>query len=321
MTRCRKELVCIDTTPYYHVGSRCVRRAFLCGFDNESQRSYEHRKQWLVDRIRLLSTVFAIDICAYAIMSNHYHLVVKLCPEQADNWSNSEVLTRWTSLCKGPLLVQKERKGEPLLPIEQEALTSYINVYRQRLTSLSWFMKFLNEHIAKAANKEDNCTGHFWEARFNSQSLPTDEALLACMVYVDLNPVRANIAATPEDSCFTSIKERIKPVFNPDPAIREQIEHHQLSHFKFVLKPLKPFSDDDKNTKDQLPYSFRDYLQLIDWTGRAVRNDKRGSISSTLPPILTRLKVDTNEWFLKATSFERWHRSKRQKSKLATSNA
>ena len=85
MTRQRKELVSIDDTPYYYVTSRCVRRTYLCGFDSHISTSYEHRRQWIVERIRLLSSVFAIDIAAYAVMSNHYHLVIKLSPEQADD--------------------------------------------------------------------------------------------------------------------------------------------------------------------------------------------------------------------------------------------
>lgn len=315
MARCRSELVSLDKTPYYHVGSRCVRRAFLCGFDEESQRSYQHRKQWLVDRIRLLSSVFAIDICAYAVMSNHYHLVVKLCPDQTEHWSNAEILNRWTSLCKGPLLVQKSVKSERLSVVEQETLSNYINVYRQRLTSLSWFMKFLNEHIARAANNEDKCTGHFWEARFNSQGLPTNEALLACMVYVDLNPVRASIAKTPESSDYTSLQERIKHAFNPKVAIKEQIDNKQLCHFNIPIKPLAPFLGNGNTNLSNIPFSFKDYLLLVDWTGRAVRNDKRSAINENLPPILTRINTNNEEWLIQATGFEKWYRTKRNKVK------
>jgi hypothetical protein len=82
-------------------------------------------------------------------------------------------------------------------------------------------MKCLNQPIAKMANKEDNCTGHFWEARFKSQALLTEEALITCMAYVDLNPIRALMANTPETSEHTSIKERIKPEFDLE-HVREQ---------------------------------------------------------------------------------------------------
>jgi REP element-mobilizing transposase RayT len=166
MTRPRKELVSISDTPYYHIVSRCVRRAFLCGFDQQSQHDYEHRRQWIEDRIRLLSSLFTIDICAYAVMSNHYHIVVKLDPSQAKEWSNADVINRWTSMFKGPLLIQRQQQGHSLSVAEKNTVNDIIDVWRRRLTDLSWFMKCLNESIAKQANKEDNCTGHFWDKFF-----------------------------------------------------------------------------------------------------------------------------------------------------------
>ena len=78
MTRARRDQVSLDSTPYYHCICRCVRRAFLCGEDSQSGRNFDHRKQWLVDRIKFLASIFSIDISAYAVMSNHYHLVVKV---------------------------------------------------------------------------------------------------------------------------------------------------------------------------------------------------------------------------------------------------
>ena len=114
MTRPRKELVSIDDTPYYHVVSRCVRRTFLCGIDQSTGNNYEHRRQWIENRIRLLSSIFAVNICAYSVMSNHIHLTLQLCPDEADAWSVNDVLKRWTSLFKGPYLVQQWQRGEQL---------------------------------------------------------------------------------------------------------------------------------------------------------------------------------------------------------------
>ncbi len=74
MTIARSRQISLADTPYYHVVSRCVRRAFLCGQDDHSGQSYEHRRQWVADKLGQLSQVFAIGICAYAVMSNHYHL-------------------------------------------------------------------------------------------------------------------------------------------------------------------------------------------------------------------------------------------------------
>jgi REP element-mobilizing transposase RayT len=173
MTQARKTLVSLADTPYYHLITRCVRRTFLCGVDNTSGKNYEHRRQWIEDRIRVLSTLFAIDLCAYAVLSNHIHIVAKLCPEQSEKWSTDETLQRWTSLFKGPLLVQKYLKGDDLLDIEQQMINETAEVYRKRLSSVSWFMKCLNEPIARAANKEDKCSGHFWDRFLLLQNLHT----------------------------------------------------------------------------------------------------------------------------------------------------
>jgi hypothetical protein len=124
-------------------------------------------------------------------MSNHYHLVVKL--GRADHWSEQEVMQRWLILHKGPLLVQRYQKGEALDQAGRHTISEIIELWRRRLQSLSWFTKCLNEPIARMANAEDHCTGHFWESRFKSQALLTEEALLSCMAYVDLNPVRAGL--------------------------------------------------------------------------------------------------------------------------------
>ncbi|MFK8012827.1 MAG: hypothetical protein AB8B80_12360, partial [Marinicellaceae bacterium] len=75
MTLARKQLISIEDTPYYHIVTRCVRRAFLCGKDKYSGNCYEHRRKQIVDRIKHLTECFNIDVCAYAVMSNHYHLV------------------------------------------------------------------------------------------------------------------------------------------------------------------------------------------------------------------------------------------------------
>lgn len=112
MTRPRSTLVSLSDTPWYHLVNRCVRRAFLCGEDALTGISYEHRRGWIVERIKQLSAVFAVDVAAYAVMSNHYHLVVRVDAERAQAWSQDEVLNRWTQLFEGPLLVRQVLAGK-----------------------------------------------------------------------------------------------------------------------------------------------------------------------------------------------------------------
>ena len=308
MTRPRKVLISLADTPYYHITSRCVRRAFLCGVDHYSGQSYEHRRQWVVDRIRLLSSLFAIDVCAYAVMNNHYHLVLKLCPEQIDGLADDDVMDRWCALFKGPLLIQRYRDGEDLKPFERNTVSDIVNVWRSKLASISWFMRCLNQPIARQANLEDKCTGKFWESRFSSQALKSEEALLSCMAYVDLNPVRAGISDTPESSSYTSFRERLESKFDLQQAIDEQTESGDLLDFMTPLKPLLPFETRlIDNWQAGIVFNFEDYLNLVDWTGRIIRSDKRGHIEEHLPPILARLEISADQWCMNTTQFEIIH--------------
>ena len=308
MTQPRKALISLDDTPYYHITSRCVRRAFLCGVDPYSGCDYEHRRQWVVDRIRLLSSLFAIDVCAYAVMSNHYHLVLKLCPEQFDDLDDDDIMARWCALFKGPLLVQRYRRGKRLSSPELSTLQDIVQIWRTKLASISWFMRCLNQPIARQANLEDGCRGKFWECRFHSQALKSEEALLSCMTYVDLNPIRAQMADSPETSEYTSIRERIHPEFDLTQAIKTQIEQGDLLDFKTALKPLLHFEAGITNQPQSgILFAYQDYLQLIDWTGRAIRDDKRGFIDRDLPPILNRLQISPEQWLMNTTKFESIH--------------
>ena len=285
MTVARSSLVSMAATPYYHVIGRCVRRAFLCGVDALSGRSYEHRRGWIVERLALLSSVYAIEICAYAVMSNHYHLVVKLSSQVTDTWSNNQVLDRWCSLYAGHPLIQRYRSGESLSNGELTVVSDLVDRYRQRLADLSWFMRSLNHDIARRANAEDNCTGHFWEGRFKSQALLDEQALISCMAYVDLNPIRASIADTPEQSDYTSIQQRINGLKKD--TTTKLINTEPLSNAVPRLLVFSARLGDDHG----LPFSLVDYLELIDWSGHAIHPQKQDKIADDDPPILLRLGI------------------------------
>jgi REP element-mobilizing transposase RayT len=288
MTYARKSLVSLTDTPYYHVVARCVRRAWLWGYDEYAKRDYTHRKAWVLERLNLLARIFAIDICAYAVMSNHYHLVVHVNRSAAMRWSNEEVATRWGAIFGVPPLVERWLSGAASAA-ETEVAHQLLGCWRQRLHDISWFMRSLNEHLARRANAEDQCTGRFWEGRFKSQALLDESGLLTAMAYVDLNPIRARIATTPEKSEFTSIYERIR-------ALHPRSDGSLVADQSSTV-PLMGFRS-NVETDNSIPYGLEDYLELVDWSGRAIRADKRGSIRVDLPAILQRLSIDAEAWQL-----------------------
>jgi len=309
MPKPRESLISLDATAYYHCISRCVRRAFLCGEDAYTGRSFEHRRDWIEERLLELGQVFAIEICGYSIMATHSHTVLHVDPRLAESWSTQEVVERWHQLFSGTELSERYLREEPLLEVEQQQLEDLAEIWRERLTSVSWFMRCLNEHIARKANEEDQCTGHFWESRFKSQALLDEQAVLACLAYVDLNPVRAALAETPEDSDYTSIQRRIRIL----QAASEPSERTSGAAAVENAPPppptqppeLYPFVGGLREAMPEgIPFHLADYLELVNWTGRAVREDKRGAIADDLPPILDRLGISLPAWLQLASEFE-----------------
>ena len=294
MTRPRSTLVSVADTPYYHCIGRCVRRALLCGKDPVSGKSFDHRKKRILERLSLLTDTFAVDLCAYALMSNHYHLVLRIDPTRANAWTDVEVVERWRRLYSGPAFVLAFLNGIPLQPGEQAKLIELIAVWRQRLADLSWFMRCLNEHIARLANAEDRCTGRFWEGRFKSQALLDQEALLTVMAYVDLNPVRAGLASSIERSTFTSGQQRLLSV------VRQN--HRRTDAAKPALLPFTQVIRGDKDTG--LPFNLQDYLDLLDTSGRQVNPNKRGAIPASTPKLLAVLGLNTEVWLRTVTELQ-----------------
>lgn len=194
MATARHRVVDSDRNGFYHCIGRCVRQYELCGRDPTSGRDLNYRKQWIVDRARVLSQLFAVDILTPAVMSNHYHLVLKVRPEDVREWSDREVIRRWLQI--SDLWSLDQTITEPAAEHVDEALADKPRVaeLRLRLGSISWYMKYLNEYIARCANREDDCRGHFWSGRFGCRRLMDERSLLTCMMYVDLNPVRAGLA-------------------------------------------------------------------------------------------------------------------------------
>ena len=243
----------------YHVCSRCVRRAWLCGTDELTGYNFDHRRDWLEQRILKLADVFAIDLYGYAVMSNHYHIVLRVDPAKVARWSNEEVAERWQFVCPSYSKLEDRKLRE----LHKRALledTERVLELRQRLASLSWFMRFINDPLARLANNEDNCTGRFWEGRFKSQQLLDENAILAAMVYVDLNPVRADIANDVTEAKYTSLHKRLTQSQDDKPLTAINPPHAAL-----------PFD-----------YTLADYIELAHWTVSAQQH-KQSEPSKRIP--------------------------------------
>ncbi|MEQ1513209.1 MAG: hypothetical protein ABL934_11105 [Lysobacteraceae bacterium] len=272
MTQARSQLVSTDAPGTYHCVQRCVRRAFLCGVDAYSGQDFEHRKPWIEQRLSLVAECFAAAIHAYAVMSNHLHVVVHVDPEEALLWTDIEVAERWVRLFppREPTDVAHTLKVERLL-VDPGRLA----VLRRRLGNLSWLMKCLVEPIARRANAEDGCKGRFWEGRFKAQRLCDERAVLAAMMYVDLNPVRAGMASRLETSRHTSVAVRLQS--SPDA----------------LAAPLAPVVG---ALAMCLPIRTGDYLELVAWTGQQIHPGKRGRLSQDVPEILKHWEASPARW-------------------------
>ena len=279
MTYPRHQIVDPEAGGFFHCVSRCVRRAFLCGQDSYSGRSYGHRKAWVEERLLELAECFAVGLYAYAVMSNHVHVVLHVDPQAARQWSDEAVAERWVRLF--PVRIDGEINAEACRAKVQRILgdTEYMAELRCRLGSVSWFMRCLNEPIARQANREDGCTGRFWEGRFKCQALLDEQAVLACMAYVDLNPIRAKMVDDLATSAHTSIQHRLREVQNEGETLGQPL-------CAIAGLPDEP----------GLPLKMVDYVALVDWSGRVVREGKRGAIAADAPLALAKLGLRQLQW-------------------------
>ena len=206
----RAEVFDPDQVCILHLIQRCVRRSFLTGVDPVSGKDFSFRREWIRARMERLASVFAIDVLSYAILSNHIHIVARNRPDVVKTWSNEQIALRWLRIFPG--CHTDEFLGDPT-ESQVSALAGNqerIDLIRRRLSDFSWFMKALCEPIARVANRQDKVTGHFWEGRFKAQAITDEAGLLACSIYVDLNPIRAAMATSPEQAVNTSAYDRIQ---------------------------------------------------------------------------------------------------------------
>jgi hypothetical protein len=296
----RKEIFRQGQSGLFHCWTRCVRRAFLMGNDPLTGQNHDHRQDWVLARLRLLVSCFAIDVGFLAIMSNHLHLVLRVSAQLVDRWSDQEVARRWLRVYPGRRVLDtawvepQEDDIEKLAADKQQ-----IQELRERLRNPSWFMSALSEYIARRGNSEDNCSGHFFEARFGLRELLDEASLLICGMYVDLNEIRAAVELTPENSRRCSIGMRL--------GVLLQTGNPELDAF---LAPLTLEAHDlgeipsttgqRASDKGLLDLTLSDYARLLDFAGRQIKADKVGAIPADLAPILERLGLVNGERFVEA---------------------
>ena len=302
----RAEVFAPDEIAVVHVINRVVRRCLLLGNDPVSGKNFDHRKVWIEDRLRQLAAAFGIDLLAFSCLSNHFHLILRSRPDVVTTWDDTEVARRWLLLC--PL--RKQDDGTPEEPNEFELNSirhdeKRLAAIRSRLSDISWWMRLLCQHIAQRANREDGEVGKFFQSRFRAVRILDEEALLACAAYVDLNPIRAALAETLEQSDFTSVQRRIQSL--------EQSPAGNLPGGAVVSRDsfLAPLTIDERgdglgacphrqghrcSDKGFLAIRLSEYLELLDWTARQTVPGKRGATSADAPAILERLTLSRTTW-------------------------
>ena len=302
MTVARKVLVDLALTRYYHCISRCVRGAMLCG------EGFEHRKQWIEQRLETLAAQFAVSVCGFAVMDNHLHVLARLDPSAGDGWSDEEVVRRWLAVYPPRTLDMDDPVCVAARIASELKQPKQVAEYRRRLADLGWFMKALKEPLARMANKEDECHGAFWEGRFKSIAILDEEALLATCAYIDLNPVAAGIAATPETSPHTSVRQRVRHAKSKGKlaALKEAARgsvagsrasgRFEDSHWLCTLQDARRQGGSREGMLEG--FSLGSYLLLVDYTGRLFRQGK-ARISQEVAGILDRLGTSGEIWGLR----------------------
>ena len=216
-------------------------------------------------------------------------------------------------------MVQQYLQEEALTPQQLDTVNELAETYRTRLCDLSWFMAKLNETIARQANKEDKCSGRFWQGRYDARALLDETALITAMMYVDLNPIRAGLATTLEGSDYTSIQQRV--VSRAKATLAQSLQQGTKKHdapenspshsgSSPTRKTLLPFLDADSavtgsGEQTRIPMLQDHYLQLIEWTGQTIRADKRGAIPADMTSILDKLNINNEKWLDSVTQLEK----------------
>ena len=263
------------------------------------------RKDWIENRLRELNEIFAVSVGGFSLMDNHLHLLLRIDPDVASSWTDSEVVERWFKLFPPRGADRKPMKVSKEIVAARLANLAWVTEARKRLSSLGWFMKCLKEPLARLANKQDECTGAFFEGRFKSIAILDEESLLSVCAYIDLNPVAAGVAPTPEESEHTSVKERVEHV--KASGRTKDLQAAELGSIAAVrvsggleddlwLVPIEDRREQGAMREGMRSgFSLGQYLMLVEYSGRMLR-DGKAAISSEVADIFTRLGCTPETW-------------------------
>jgi hypothetical protein len=294
MTKARFRLVDTSLSRWYHCVSRCCRKAYFLSDENGFQR-----KAWIDQRLKELNEIFSISVGVFNAMDNHLHLLLRIDCEEAENWSDQEVVERWFRLFPPRRSDRKPMKLSEKMVQAKLNNSNWVRETRSRLSSLGWFMKCLKEPLARLANQQDRCTGAFFEGRYKSIAILDQESFLSVAACIDLNPVAAGIVPLPEQSPHSSIKERVtNDVAQGRMEDVEQIRNGNVAaqavsgdiEDSLWLVPIEDRQRQGSLRKGILEgFTLSQYLLLVDYTSRVVRKGK-AVVSSELASIFERLQ-------------------------------
>ncbi len=295
-----------------HVINRTVRRCFLFGQDELTGKNFDHRKVWIEELLEHFAAHFGIDLLCFAVLSNHYHLILRTRPDVVATWDDTEVARHWLMICP-----HRKVDGKPAQPSESELnmirkCPVKLAEIRKRLSDISWWMRLLNQRVAQRANREEEESGRFWQDRYKAIRIVDEESLLACAAYVDLNPIRAATAETLEGSDHTSVQRRINSELVKHSKLPTETRRTQLAEFLAPLTldersgevgPMPSETDFRCSDKGFLAIDFEGYIELLDWTARQEVKGKQGKTPTSMPPILQRLGIEASSWLELVHSF------------------
>lgn len=290
--KARRDVIDESSVGAYHVWTRAARRAHLMGRDLATGRDFSHRKELIRRRIEDLASIYAVECLDHTVLDNHLHLILRNRPDIVAGWSDDEVARRWLRLCAATLRLKDEPKPEAVADLVADP--KRLADARKALSSISSFMQHLKQSVAVVFNFEDNCTGCFWQSRFSCERLPDEAALLVCSLYVNLNPIRAGLARSPEEAEYTSAYARIQDARSGDPA-RPQSGYLAAVHvdgdgYDGVRAGRRA------SNKGYLELRLAEYLELLDAIARRERAESSGGELLEYPPLLQRLGIGVADW-------------------------